>query len=82
MISLLSVMRSGEQIETGIIGADGLLGGEAHINGHLLARATVQFDGAAVRMPKAQFVGAYHPHPHLRNLVDRFQSILLMIGPH
>jgi hypothetical protein len=34
MISLLSVMQSGEQIETGIIGADGLLGGDAHINGH------------------------------------------------
>jgi CRP-like cAMP-binding protein len=29
-------------------------------------------------MPKAQFVGAYHAHPHLRNLVDRYQSILLM----
>jgi CRP-like cAMP-binding protein len=35
MISLLSVMQSGEQIETGIIGAEGLLGGDAHINGHL-----------------------------------------------
>jgi CRP-like cAMP-binding protein len=78
MISLLSVMQSGEQIETGIIGAEGLLGGDAHINGHLLARATVQLDGAALRMPKAQFVDAYHAHPHLRNLVDRYQSILLM----
>jgi CRP-like cAMP-binding protein len=78
MISLLSVMQSGEQIETGIIGAEGLLGGDAHINGHLFARATVQMDGAALRMPKAQFVDAYHAHPHLRNLVDRYQSILLM----
>jgi CRP-like cAMP-binding protein len=78
MISLLSVMQSGEQIETGIIGAEGLLGGDAHINGHLLARATVQMDGAALRMPKAQFVDAYHANPHLRNLVERFQSILMM----
>jgi hypothetical protein len=27
MISLLAVMRSGEQIEIGIVGADGLVGG-------------------------------------------------------
>src|SRR6266550_7704788 len=30
MISLLAVMQSGEQIETGIVGADGLLGGDLH----------------------------------------------------
>jgi CRP-like cAMP-binding protein len=78
MISLLSVMQSGEQIETGIIGAEGLLGGDAHINGHVLARATVQLDGAALRIPKARFVDAYHAHPHLRNLVDRYQLILLL----
>jgi CRP-like cAMP-binding protein len=28
MISLLAVMQSGEQIETGIVGADGLVGGD------------------------------------------------------
>src|SRR6516162_9533965 len=39
---------------------------------------TVQLDGAALTMPKAQFVDAYLAHPHLRNLVDRYQSILLM----
>jgi CRP-like cAMP-binding protein len=50
----------------------------SHINGHLVARATVQLDGAALRMPKKPFVNAYHAHPHLRNLVDRYQSILMM----
>jgi CRP-like cAMP-binding protein len=78
MISLLAVMQSGEAIETGIIGAEGLLGGDAPINGHLFTRATVQLDGTALRMPKAQFVDAYHAHPQLRNLVNRYQSILLM----
>jgi CRP-like cAMP-binding protein len=29
-------------------------------------------------MPKARFVDAYHAHPHLRNLVDRYQVILLL----
>jgi CRP-like cAMP-binding protein len=78
MISLLAVMQSGEAIETGIVGADGLLGGDAPVNGHLFGQATVQMDGAALTMPKAQFLEAYNAHPHLRNLVNRYQSILLM----
>jgi len=71
-------MQSGEAIETGIVGADGLLGGDAPVNGHLFGQATVQMDGAALTMPKAQFLEAYNAHPHLRNLVNRYQSILLM----
>jgi CRP-like cAMP-binding protein len=39
---------------------------------------TVQLGGAALTMPKANFVDAYRAHPHLRNLVDRYQAILLM----
>ena len=78
MVSLLVVMQTGEAIETGIIGAEGLLGGDAPINGHLSTQATVQLDGAALTMPKAQFVDAYHAHPQLRELVNRYQSILLM----
>jgi CRP-like cAMP-binding protein len=78
MISLLAVMQSGEAIETGIVGADGLVGGDAAINGHAFGQMTVQLDGAAVKMPKAKFVDAYHAHPHLRNLVDRYQAILLV----
>jgi CRP-like cAMP-binding protein len=77
MISLLAVMETGEAIETGIVGADGLVGGSAPINGHLFGQVTVQLDGAALKMPKAKFVDAYHKHPHLRKLVDRYQSILL-----
>ncbi|TMJ83526.1 MAG: Crp/Fnr family transcriptional regulator [Alphaproteobacteria bacterium] len=78
MISLLAVMQSGEAIETGIVGADGLVGGDSAINGHLFGQMTVQHDGAALTMPKARFVHAYLTHPHLRNLVDRYQSILLV----
>jgi CRP-like cAMP-binding protein len=78
MVSLLAVMQTGEAVETGIIGAEGVLGGDAPINGHLSTQATVQLDGAALTMPKAQFVEAYHAHSHLRDLVNRYQSILLM----
>jgi CRP-like cAMP-binding protein len=65
MISLLAVMQTGEAIETGIIGAEGLLGGDAPINGHLFANATVQLGGSALTMPETQFADAYHAHPIL-----------------
>jgi len=60
MISLLAVMQSGDAIETGIVGAEGVLGGDAAINGHLSGQATVQMNGAALMMPKRRFVDAYH----------------------
>jgi CRP-like cAMP-binding protein len=78
MLSLLAVMQSGEAIETGIVGADGLVGGDAAINGHAFRRVAVQLDGAGLTMPKAQFINAYRAHPRLRDLVDRYQAILLM----
>jgi CRP-like cAMP-binding protein len=78
MVSLLAVMQSGEAIETGIVGADGLLGGDAAINGHAFGQMTVQINGAALTMPKARFVEAYLKHPHLRNLVERYQAILMI----
>jgi CRP-like cAMP-binding protein len=45
MVSLLAIMQTGEAIETGIIGAEGVLGGDAPINGHLSSHATVQLEG-------------------------------------
>jgi CRP-like cAMP-binding protein len=78
MISLLAIMQNGEAIETGIIGAEGLLGGDAPVNGHLSVHATVQMDGSALTMPRAQFLDAYHAHLRLRNLVGRYQALLLM----
>jgi CRP-like cAMP-binding protein len=78
MLSLLAVMQSGEAIETGIVGADGLVGGDAAINGHAFRRVAVQLDGAGLTMPKAQFINAYCAHPRLRDLVDRYQAIILI----
>jgi CRP-like cAMP-binding protein len=78
MVSLLAVTQSGEAIETGIVGADGLIGGDAAINGHAFRRVTVQLDGDGLTMPKANFINAYRAHPHLRDLIDRYQAILLI----
>jgi CRP-like cAMP-binding protein len=77
MVSLLSVMQTGEAIETGIVGADGVVGGDAPINGHVFGQSTVQIVGDAVMLPKAKFVDAYYAQPRLRNLVNRYQSVLL-----
>src|SRR5262245_36003876 len=62
MISLLAVMQSGEAIETGIVGAEGVLGGDAAINGHLFAQATVQLSGKRLMIPKPRLLYAYHSH--------------------
>jgi CRP-like cAMP-binding protein len=78
MISLLAIMQSGEAIETGIVGADGIVGGDAAIDGHAFGQSTVQLSGAALTMPKAKFLDAYRAHPRLRDLVDRYQAILLI----
>jgi hypothetical protein len=78
MLSLLAVMQSGEAIETGIVGADGLVGGDAAINGHAFRRVVVQLDGAGLTLAKAQFINAYRAHPRLRDLVDRYQAIILI----
>jgi hypothetical protein len=48
MVSLLAVMQSGDQIETAIIGREGLVGGSvANGNGYSFGQATVQVTGKA-----------------------------------
>lgn len=75
MVSLLAITEAGEAIETGIVGADGLVGGGVTLNGHLFGQAIVQIEGSALKIQKDQFVEAYNTHQTLRNLVNRFQAI-------
>jgi CRP-like cAMP-binding protein len=79
MISLLSVTQSGDAIETGIVGADGVLGGNCALDGGIsLGQATVQLDAVALKMNASDFKAAYGDHPHLRSLVNKYQMVLLM----
>jgi CRP-like cAMP-binding protein len=78
MVSLLAITEAGEAIETGIVGADGLVGGGVTLNGHLFGQAIVQIGGSALKFQKDQFVEAYNTHKTLRKLVNRFQAILLV----
>jgi len=78
MVSLLAVMRTGEAIETGIIGTDGVVGGAVAIDGaQSFGQATVQIAGSALRMNRSHFVAAYDGNENLRRLVNRYQAILL-----
>jgi CRP-like cAMP-binding protein len=79
MVSLLSVTQSGDAIETGIVGSDGIVSGSCAIDGGMaLGRATVQLEGTAMRMNARDFIAAYRDHEHLRSLVNKYQMVLLM----
>jgi CRP-like cAMP-binding protein len=78
MVSLLAVMRTGEAIETGIVGNDGVVGGGTAIDGaQSFGQATVQIKGSALRISRSHFVNAYNGSESLRGLVNRYQALLL-----
>jgi CRP-like cAMP-binding protein len=83
MVSLLSITRSGDAIETGIVGSDGIVGGSCAIDGGTtLGQATVQLDATAMRMNVRDFISAYRDHEHLRTLVNKYQIVLLVQAQH
>jgi len=78
MISLLAVMRSGEQIETGVIGRDGVAGASVAIDGWTSgAQATVQIEGAAWQIPAGDFLKIYRTSDGFRSLINRYVGIVL-----
>ncbi len=83
MVSLLSITRSGDAIETGIVGSDGVVGGSCAIDGMMtLGQATVQLDATLMRMNARDFIAAYRDHDHLRSLVNKYQMVLLVQAQH
>ncbi len=77
MVSLLAVTPSGESIETGIVGREGVVGGLAVGDLPSFAQAIVQIEGRALRIGAAQFRALYQEHPALRERVDRYQAFIL-----
>jgi CRP-like cAMP-binding protein len=60
MISLLAVMKTGEQIETAIVGREGVVGASIGSDGSESAgQATVQIAGSAWRVKGSVFLGLY-----------------------
>jgi CRP-like cAMP-binding protein len=78
MISMLTVMQSGEQIETAIIGSEGVAGGWVAIDGaNANTQTTVQIDGSAWQIPAADFVEAYQASGRFRSAMNGYQGIIL-----
>lgn len=77
MVSLLAVTPSGESIETGIVGREGIVGALAVSDQPSFAQAIVQIEGRALRIGASQFRVLCHEHQELRDRVDRYQAFIL-----
>jgi CRP-like cAMP-binding protein len=78
MISILTVLKSGEQIETAIIGREGVVGGWVAIDGsNSNTQSTVQIAGSALEIPTAKFLEAYNTGNSFRTAINKYQGIIL-----
>jgi CRP-like cAMP-binding protein len=77
MVSLLAVMKTGEQIETAIVGREGVVGASIGCDGSESAgQATVQIAGSAWRVEAAKFLELYRASPSVRTLMNKFQNVI------
>src|SRR5689334_10928185 len=78
MVSLLVTTSSGDAVETGIVGAEGMVGSEVYINGGTsLTQAVVQIPGRAMKVPTAQFMRAAASFSPLQDVIKKQLSLLL-----
>jgi CRP-like cAMP-binding protein len=78
MVSMLTVMKSGEQIETAIIGSEGVVGGWVAIDSrNANTQSTVQVEGAAWQISAAKFLEMYDASQPFRSVVNNYQGIIL-----
>jgi CRP-like cAMP-binding protein len=79
MVSLVTPMKSGDAIETGIVGREGVVGGAVAANGGFsFSEAIVQMPGLSWRVDSARFTDAYNASAPFRTLVNNFQSVVLI----
>lgn len=77
VISLMTLMHSGEAIESATIGREGALGLMAGVSPRQsLSRAIVQAPGDGYRMPAAQLREAVKASPQIGDLIDRHNEAL------
>jgi CRP-like cAMP-binding protein len=79
MVSLLAVMKTGEQIETGIIGREGVVGASIANHGlYSFGQATVQIAGSALRIKSDAFLKMFNRSAPFRLAMNSFQSVILL----
>ena len=77
-VSMLTVMKSGEQIETAIIGSEGVIGGwVANNGGNTNTQSTVQVEGSAQQVSTARFLETYRVSDTFRAAINAYQGIIL-----
>jgi CRP-like cAMP-binding protein len=78
MVSMLTVMRSGEQIETAIIGDEGVVGGWVAIDGaNANTQSTVQVEGSAWQISTTKFLEIYRASDAFRSAMNAYQGVIL-----
>jgi CRP-like cAMP-binding protein len=78
VISLISVMKGGEVVETAIIGREGAVGAFAGFGPwHAFSRASVQLPGQAAAIAVADFQAATRQSQRIGNLILRYKEALL-----
>jgi CRP-like cAMP-binding protein len=79
MVSLVTVMQSGATIETATMGRAGVVGFTAGLGARrAFSRAIVQLPAAAARLSRAQFRSAVRESTAIRELVVRYNDVLMM----
>ncbi len=78
VISVVTVMRDGTQIEVVTVGREGLTGAQGLLDGPVASQLTYcQVAGEAYRLPFGRFVALCDAHPELRQLAERYLSAQL-----
>ena len=79
MVSVLALMRTGELIETAIVGREGVIGAAVGTNGSRSAgQVMVQIPGSALQVQSKMFSDLFKSSTSFRTLMSDFQSILLI----
>ncbi|HEY6255723.1 MAG TPA: Crp/Fnr family transcriptional regulator [Xanthobacteraceae bacterium] len=79
MISIVALMKSGEAIETAIVGREGVVGASAGTNGSKAAgQAVVQISGSAWQIPSVKFSDLYKESASFRTLINNYQTVILL----
>jgi CRP-like cAMP-binding protein len=70
-------MKSGEQIETAIVGTKGAGGWVALDGANANTQSTVQIEGSGWELPTAKFLEVYKTSYALRSAINKYQAIIL-----
>jgi CRP-like cAMP-binding protein len=79
MVSILAVMKTGEQIETAIIGREGVVGSSVGTYGKsAFGQATVQIPGSAWQIQADRFVRLFDENACVRQATIQFQGVIFL----